>query len=155
MRPVVIDTNVWVSAFLNRSGFPARIKDAWVNSQFEIAISTPLLHEISEVLHRPRIKDKYGLTEDEITQFVELILRRAILVVISGQMSICRDERDNIFLETAIVAGAEYLVSRDDDLKGDTALIEVMRTHGVGVITVSQFLEKLASPGQSPLAESS
>ena len=44
MRLVVIDTNVWVSAFLNRTGFPARIKDAWVNGQFEIVISTPHYH---------------------------------------------------------------------------------------------------------------
>ena len=116
MRLVVIDTNVWVSAFLNRTGFLARIKDAWVNGQFEIVISTPLLREISEVLHRPRIKDKYGLTEDEITQFIELLLRRAVLVVISGQMKLCRDERDNMFLETAIAAGAQYLISRDDDV---------------------------------------
>ncbi|MGH9871977.1 MAG: putative toxin-antitoxin system toxin component, PIN family [Pyrinomonadaceae bacterium] len=145
MKLVVIDTNVWVSAFLNRTGFPARIKDAWVNGQFEIAISTPLLHEISEVLHRPRIKDKYGLTEDEITQFVELILRRAVLVVISGQLKLCRDERDNMFSETAIVAGAEYLISRDDDLKGDSDLIEQMRIRGVEVMTVSHFLEKLTA----------
>ena len=147
MKLVVVDTNVWISAFLNRTGFPARIKNAWVNGQFEIAISTPLLHEISEVLHRPRIKDKYDLTEDEITQFVELILRRAVLVVISGQLKLCRDERDNIFLETAIVASAEYLISRDDDLKGDSDLIGQMRAHGVEVITVSHFLEKLAAEG--------
>ena len=147
MRLVVIDTNVWVSAFLNRRGFPARIKDAWVNGQFEIAISTPLLHEVSEVLHRPRIKDKYGLTEAEITQFVELILRRAVLVAISGQLKLCRDERDDIFLETAIVAGAEYLISRDDDLKADSDLIEQMRTHGVEVITVSHFVQELAAEG--------
>ena len=147
MKLVVVDTNVWISAFLNRTGFPARIKNAWVNGQFEIAISTPLLHEISEVLHRPRIKDKYDLTEDEITKFVELILRRAVLVVISGQLKLCRDERDNIFLETAIVASAEYLISRDDDLKGDSDLIGQMRARGVEVVTVSHFLEKLAAEG--------
>ena len=145
MRLVVIDTNVWVSAFLNRTGFPARIKEAWLNGQFEIVSSTPLLREISEVLHRPRIKDKYGLTEDEITQFTELLLRRAVLVVIGGQMTLCRDERDNMFLETAIAAGAQYLISRDDDLKGDSDLIQQMLAHGVEVITVSHFLQKLTA----------
>ena len=113
----MIDTNVWVSAFLNRKGFPARIKDAWVDGEFEVVLSSPLLQEISEVLHRPKIKDKYGLVEDEITQFIELLLRRANLVVVGGQVKLCRDERDNVFLETAIAAGAEYLISRDDDLK--------------------------------------
>ena len=131
----MIDTNVWVSAFLNRKGFPARIKDAWVNGEFEVALSSPLLQEISEVLHRPRIKDKYRLVEDEITQFIELLLRRAVLVAIGGQVKLCRDERDNMFLETAITAGAEYLISRDDDLKGDSDLTAQMHTLGIEVIT--------------------
>lgn len=145
MRLVVIYTNVWVSAFLNRKGFPARIKDAWVNGEFEVVLSSPLLQEISRVLHRPRIKDKYGLAEDEITQFIELLVRRAVLVAIGGQVKLCRDERDNMFLETA--AGAKYLISRDDDLKDDSDLSERMRAYGVEVITVSRFLQKLAAEG--------
>jgi putative PIN family toxin of toxin-antitoxin system len=80
MRLVVIDTNVWVSAFLNRKGFPARIKDAWVNGEFEVVLSSPLLRELSEVLHRPGIKDKYELVEFEIMQFIELLVRRCLLV---------------------------------------------------------------------------
>jgi putative PIN family toxin of toxin-antitoxin system len=131
MNLVVIDTNVWVSAFLNRKGFPAQMKDAWVNGEFEIVLSTPLLQEISDVLHRPKIKDKYDISEDEINQFLELLLRRAVLVVISGQVNLCRDQRDYMFLETAIEGRAGYLISRDDDLKGDSDLCEQMRVHGV------------------------
>jgi putative PIN family toxin of toxin-antitoxin system len=146
MKLVVIDTNVWVSAFLNRKGFPARIKDAWVKGEFEVVLSIPLLEEISEVLHRPRIRNKYALLEDEITQFIELLLRRAILVAIRGQLKVCRDERDNMFLETAITGGARYLISRDDDLKGDSDLISHMSAHGVEVITVSHFLAESKNP---------
>jgi putative PIN family toxin of toxin-antitoxin system len=145
MRLVVIDTNVWVSAFLNRKGFPARIKNAWVNGNFEVAFSSPLLQEISEVLHRPKIKDKYCLAEDEITEFIELLLRRAVLVAIGGDVKLCRDERDNMFLETAIVADARYLISRDDDLKGDSDLLAHMRAHEVEVISVSHFLRQLGN----------
>ena len=108
-------------------------------------MSSPLLQEISEVLHRPRIKDKYGLVDDEITQFIELLLRRAVLVAIAGQVKLCRDERDNLFLETAITAGAGYLISRDDDLKGDSDLTGQMRVLGVEVVTVSHFLSELAN----------
>ncbi|HEV7747529.1 MAG TPA: putative toxin-antitoxin system toxin component, PIN family [Pyrinomonadaceae bacterium] len=107
MRLVVIDTNVWVSAFLNRKGFPARIKDAWVNGEFEIVLSSAFLQEISEVLHRPRIKDKYGLVEDEISEFIELLLRRAVLVAISGQVKLCRDERDNTVISPDRCARSE------------------------------------------------
>ena len=145
MRLVVIDTNVWVSAFLNRKGFPARIKDAWVKGEFEVVLSSPLLRELSEVLHRPGIKDKYDLVEDEITQFIELLVRRCVLVDIAGQLKLCRDQRHDMFLDTAITARAGYLISRDDDLKGDNDLTEQMRAHGVKVITVSHFLSELAN----------
>ena len=149
MRLVVVDTNVWVSAFLNRKGYPAQVKDAWVDGRFEAVVSVPVLREISEVLHRPRIKDKYNLTSVEINEFLELLLRRAILLVTSGQLSLCRDTRDNMFLETAIVGGAECLVSRDDDLKGDSDLVLQMHANGVRVMTVSRFLQQLAAEGVS------
>lgn len=77
----------------------------------KLFLSSPLLEELNEVLHRPRIKDKYGLSEDEISQFIELLLRRAVLVAIRGELKLCRDERDNMFLETAITSGAGYLIS--------------------------------------------
>jgi putative PIN family toxin of toxin-antitoxin system len=150
MKLVVIDTNVWVSAFLNRKGFPARIKDAWVNGEFEVVLSSPLLQEISEVLHRPRIKDKYGLSEEEINQFLELLMRRAVLVTIGGQLRLCRDVRDNMFLETAIIGGVGYLISRDDDLKGDSNLTREMSVRGVKVTTVSHFLSELANEELRP-----
>jgi predicted nucleic acid-binding protein len=63
-------------------------------------------------------------------------------------MKLCRDERDNAVLETAINGQAEYLVSRDDDIKGDTELIQQMRASGVQVLTVSQFLRKLEAEGR-------
>jgi putative PIN family toxin of toxin-antitoxin system len=49
MNLVVVDTNVWVSAFLNRKGYPSRVKDAWINGKFEVVMSAALLREISEV----------------------------------------------------------------------------------------------------------
>jgi uncharacterized protein len=138
----------WVSAFINRNGYPARVKNAWVDGRFEVILSVPLIQEISDVLHRPRIKAKYRISEDEIARFLELLLRRAILVTVSGRIKLCRDERDNVVLETAIKGGAEYLVSRDGDIKGDTELIRQMRVSGAHVLTVSQFLRQLGTEGR-------
>lgn len=51
--------------------------------------------------------------------------------------------RDNFLLETAIWGRAQYLVTRDDDLKRDAELIEAMQSVGVGILSVKQFLELL------------
>jgi putative PIN family toxin of toxin-antitoxin system len=76
---------------------------------------------------------------------VEALFVQSLLVDIAGQLKLCRDQRDDMFLDTAITGGAGYLISRDDDLKGDSDLMEQMRAHGVKVITVSHFLSELAN----------
>lgn len=49
----VIDTNIWVSALLNPSGYPAKLRKAFEEGRFEVVISEPILKEIADVLSRP------------------------------------------------------------------------------------------------------
>ena len=74
---VVIDTNVWVSVFLNPTGYPAKIVTAWLEDKIEIIVSIPLLKEISDVLQRPRIQTKYRYANEEIAKYLDLVSQRA------------------------------------------------------------------------------
>lgn len=47
-------------------------------------------------------------------------------------------------LETAIKGGAGYLVTRDDDIKKDSRLIEEMKKYDINIVSVSRFLEILS-----------
>lgn len=143
MPVVLLDTNIWVSAFINPHGFPARLKDAWIAGQFDVVVSIPLLGEIADVLTRPRIQVKYGLSTEEIEQFLSLLQERAIHATPTGELHLCRDLDDDLILETAVLGGAEYAVSRDDDLKGDSDLVAQMRSRGVEVLSVQHFVERL------------
>ncbi|MDP3298409.1 MAG: putative toxin-antitoxin system toxin component, PIN family [Thermodesulfovibrionia bacterium] len=140
---VLIDTNVWVSAFVNRKGYPARVKEKFLKREFEIVISTPLLKELSDVLKRPRIKDQYKITDEEIELFVEILAGIGHKVYLSEDINLCRDHKDNMVLETAIKGGVDYLVTRDDDIKRDIQLIEELRKNGIKVLPVSKFLKML------------
>ncbi len=111
--------------------------------QFDVVVSIPLLEEIADVLTRPRIQTKYGLSTEEIEQFLRLLQERAIHVTPTGEFHLCRDPDDDLILETAVLGGALYAVSRDDDLKGDDDLVAQMRSRGVEVLTVQHFLERL------------
>lgn len=144
MVVVLLDTNVWVSALLNPHGPPARLKEAWLSGQFDVVVSIPLLEEIADVLARPRIQSKYGISTEEIMQFLRLLQERAIHVIPTGEVRLCRDPDDDLILETAILGGAQYAVSRDDDLKGDVDLVAQMRSRGIAILTVQRFLERLA-----------
>ncbi len=143
MPVVLLDTNVWVSAFINPHGFPARLIKAWSAGQFEVVVSIPLLEEIADVLTRPRIQTKYGLSTETIEQFLELLQEKAIHVTPTGNLHLCRDPDDDMILETAIQGGAQYIVSRDDDLKDDTDLITHMKSHNLEILSVQHFFDRL------------
>lgn len=145
MTPIVLlDTNIWVSAIINPHGYPARLIRAWVDGRFQVIVSVPLLDEIADVLSRPRIREKYGVKAEEITEFLRLLAAQAIKVTPTGQLQICRDPDDDLILETAVLIQAQYVVSRDDDMKRDLELMTQMAARGVTVLTVQQFLDLLA-----------
>lgn len=143
---VLIDTNVWVSAFLNPGGYPAKIITAWLEDKIQVTTSIPLLEEISDVLQRPRIRCKYRYSTEQIKKHFDLIVQRANKVEPTCNIHLCRDAKDNIVLETALSGRLKYLVTRDDDIKRDPVLIQAMSKSGIEIITVSKFLQVLAKP---------
>lgn len=140
---VLVDTNVWVSAFINPSGFPARLQRAWQENRFHVVVSFPLLNELADVLTRPRIIRKYPIRPAEVEEFLRLLIQRSQIVTPTGSVHECRDPDDDLILETALLGQARYAVSRDDDIKRDLDLIRRLEAHGVIVQSVQQFLAKL------------
>jgi putative PIN family toxin of toxin-antitoxin system len=140
---VLVDTNVWVSALLNPSGPPSRLIRCWLDNRFQAVVSLPLLDELADVLSRPRITRKYAIQPDDVEEFLELLVQRSQIVVPTGSVHECRDPDDDIILETALLAHAEYAVTRDDDIKRDLDLMAHLEEHGVAVLSVQQFLTKL------------
>jgi putative PIN family toxin of toxin-antitoxin system len=127
----VIDTNVWVSAVLNPHGAPAQVFEAFRQARFLAIQSQPLMDELREVIARPRLMRRLAYNMQMIQELIELISARAIWVEVRGEVSVCRDPHDNMVLETALLGRAEYLVTRDDDLKRDPDLIQKMAEQGV------------------------
>ena len=140
---VLLDANVWISAFLNPYGPPAQLRTAWLKDRFAAVTSPLLLDEIRDTLRKPRLVRKYILSSGEIERFLELLLVRSLVVFPAGICKGCRDPRDNFLLEAALLGRAEYLVSRDDDLKRDAELIQAMELEGVRILSVRQFLRRL------------
>jgi putative PIN family toxin of toxin-antitoxin system len=139
----LIDTNVWVSALINPHGFPAKARDAWLAGRYKIVVSKPMLEELEDVLHRPRIQQRFGVTEAQAEELLLLITEKATPVEISGELHLCRDDRDDMLLETAIVGGATHIVSRDEDITRDLELQEQLEKRRIKAVTVSRFLAEV------------
>jgi len=140
---VVIDTNVWVSAFLNPQGFPARLVALAKADRFAVVVSAPLLQELYAVLCRPRIRKVRQTTEAEAEAFVRGVAAVSRLIPVTGSLRLSRDPDDDVVAETAIAGGASHIVSRDEDVTRDLQLISRLAERGVQVITVSRFLAML------------
>lgn len=140
---VVIDTSVWISAFLNPGGPPGQVIAALRARRFIPIISPQLVAEIRAVAARPRISQRRRLSESDVTTALDVLEAEGQWVQPAGTLRVCRDPKDNIILETAIEGIADFLVSRDEDLTRDLNLIRYLRAYGVEAVTIAQFLRRL------------
>ena len=138
---------------MNRSGPPALVLAALKARRFTLLASEPLLVELAEVLTRPRIVRKYGITAEDIDELVTLLRRRAEVVPVVGEVRLCRDPDDDMVIETALRGHADMLVTRDEDLKGASEISEALGSRGIAVVSVRRFLAALDEgnePGSGP-----
>ena len=130
---LVIDTNTFISAQLINGSVSARAYDRAL-ALGRIAVSENVLSEYLEVLHRPKF-DKY-LSDIKRVEIIEKLLSVAISFKPITPVNICRDRRDNVFLELAISANAACLISGDSDL----LVLDPFRN--IPIMRAADFLEK-------------
>jgi putative PIN family toxin of toxin-antitoxin system len=131
---VVLDTNVWVSAFL-WGGKPATIIQAAEDGQVSILISEDIVAEINEVLAYPKLEKIYRpqLRREDL---IEQTLKIAKFVKAPNKIQIIQAHpADNKFLDCALASNADFIVS------GDRHLLEVVSYKKTTIVTVNDFLK--------------
>ena len=115
---VVFDCNIFVQIFLNPNGTAFRCYDLLKTGSVELFITGKILTEIAEVLSRPRFKKLVpDLTSELIKTFLVEIASMAIEIKnVPEEFKYQRDPDDEIYLNLAIIARADYLISLDNDL---------------------------------------
>jgi len=112
----VIDTGVFVSALIRKQGTIGDVLRALRDGRFTAIYTTDIVVEIIDVLGREKFRAKYHIEPDDITTLVNLIRLRGELVTPNQKVTACRDPKDDKFLEAALVAKADCIVSGDADL---------------------------------------
>lgn len=80
MLKAVVDTNLLVSSFISPLSYPREIERRWRKGEFVLITSPSLIQEVNQVLHLPRIQQKYHLTESDIQAFVLTLTHKAYYV---------------------------------------------------------------------------
>ena len=132
-RCFVLDNNILVSALLVKNSAPF-----WVIKKVEemgvILYSEATLLELNQVLNRKKFI-KY-FTVEEKQEFIVKLIESAELVVITESIDVCRDPKDNKFLELAVSGEADFIVSGDQDL------LVLNPFRNIEIITANDFLTR-------------
>ena len=116
MIRAVVDTNILVRALIMPRGTVGPVLLRLRHGEYTLLYAQPLLEELTDVPNRPRIRQTYGLTEDDIQTVLSLILLRGEAMVPEKRFTVCRDPRDDKFLEVAATGKADVIVGGDQDL---------------------------------------
>jgi putative PIN family toxin of toxin-antitoxin system len=140
MPRAVFDSTVLISAFLRRDGVSAELIGL-ADAAFTLVLSPEIIAETRrKLLTSEKIRQRYRYTDEEVEEhcrgLVELADPVHDLPPLSG---VVRDPNDDAVVATAVAAGADYLVSRDKDLR-------VLGSYqGIAIITPEDFRGLLRS----------
>jgi uncharacterized protein len=135
---VVVDTNIFVRAFINPSGSVAPVVDRLTNGEYVPLYSSASLAELVNVLSRPRIQTKYHIRDTEIADLLELLGKFGEQIESERSLAICRDPKDDKFLVIAAAGKADVIVS------GDADLLVLSPFEGIPIVGSATLLRMLA-----------
>jgi len=139
MLKATLDTNVFVSSLLVKTGLPAQVLNAWRERRYVLVTSPASVAEIRATLNYPRIRRKYPIPDEDIQQLITLLEQDALAVPGDADVAgaVPADPADEQVLACAVVAGADVIVS------GDRHLLDLGAYCGIPILTVREFLERL------------
>lgn len=135
----VFDTNALASAIagIRRPlSPPAILLRRWFAGAFDLAVSEPILSELSRTLAKPYFRRQFA--DPDVAGAYASVQRDAKVVPILVSIDrVASHPEDDIVLATAVSAGADYLVT------GDRQLRLLGSIEGVVIVNPREFLDVL------------
>jgi putative PIN family toxin of toxin-antitoxin system len=137
MQNVVIDTNVIVSAFINRAGIPAQVLEFLIqNDEVQIWVSAEIVHEYDNVFRREKFS-RYSHFHSEAELFLNALdgFTEKLNPTLRLQ-DVLPDDDDHKFLELAVEAKVDFLIT------GNTSHFPFKIYQGVQIVSPAEYWEK-------------
>ena len=126
---VVLDTNVFVSAFTLPGGRGACALDKIIKGEDSLALSKPMIEELLSVLAR-----KFARDREELARVAVFLSDLGELVEPTESLAVLTDEPDNRILECAFAADAQRIVT------GARAMLALGACRGIRIVSLSEYL---------------
>jgi putative PIN family toxin of toxin-antitoxin system len=135
----VLDSNVIVSGLLFPDSLPGQAFTE-ARTRGNILLSDDAVEELVDVLRRPKF-DHYLLPEER-DRFLATLIRQSIHVAPIERISVCRDSKDDKWIELAVAGNSSCLITGDQDL------LELHGYRGIAVVTPAEFIRSRAEEKQ-------
>ena len=131
---VVIDTNVFIS-YLWGSRNAEAIAELLFEGKIQPVISETIIQELLTVGQRGKFKRRF--TPEIIPSLCDAYRDISLLVVPKKMITVSADTKDNMFLECAFEAKADYIIT------GDQHLLTIVNYNGIHIVTPAEFLKMI------------
>ena len=139
MGRIVIDTNIFVSAIMNKHGAPRQVLRLALQGDVVPIMGNALFSEYEDLLARDALFKDAPITLEERAALFDAVMSISVWVPIYYLWRPnLRDEADNHLVELALAGGAKVIVSANKrDLLGGELQLGELR-----VLTAGEFIEE-------------
>ena len=133
MIKAVLDTNVVISAVIF-GGKPRKVLNLAIEGKISLFFSEPMLEEIREILGGR----KFRFTSPQLLAVERELEAISDTVYPDRRIKIVKDDPDDdVFIECALAADADYIVS------GDKHLLDLKRYGNIKIVNAAEFIEQV------------
>lgn len=130
---IVIDTNIWIYFLLGKSFL--KISNIITTKNLQVLFSKELVNEIESVFRKPKFKGVLDYNDfRNLVLFFETI---GTEIIVSSNVELCRDVKDNFLLNLSIDGKADFLITEDKDL------LVLDKINETVIITYNHFLRQI------------
>jgi len=129
----VLDANIFISAIF-WDGNPLAVTQRAARGLDNLFFTDDIINEVERVLGKPKLH----LGEYDIKRIVMRVEHIGKKISISQQhrvKGICRDPKDDMYLECALAAAADYIIT------GDSDLLDLKEYGGVKIVNARSYLD--------------
>lgn len=126
---ILLDTNVWIAAFLTHGACHELLEHCLENHQ--LLISKDIYEEIEE-----KLRNKFKFPPTRIQETLSFIKGQAYFISVKPLVeTVCRDPEDDLILAALISGKADCLITGDNDL------LVLKKFEGIPLLSPKQYWE--------------
>jgi putative PIN family toxin of toxin-antitoxin system len=144
-QPIVADTHIIIRGLISPGSASAKLLNAILRRQVLLATSRTHLTEIHNVLARPRFFNRYQISRDLRQRIIRRLYMLSLYVQPIGRLQLCRDPKDDYLIEMALLTKAAFLISEDNDLHDDDAIVTLLHQNNIELVHILPFVSMLSA----------